>query len=218
MMAVAELGGGAAFLPSEDAVEVAHVVVSAFEADLGNGVGGVDQHPCGIAQAYVYDVVAQPPSGVQFEEAAEGALAHIGQVGQRLESQFVLVVVGDVFLHAEDATAVVFDVHLGVAGGGEGACIRAQRQRVEDVEELHQRREAVGDLAQSAQLAVDLHDGRHGERQSFLCFFHHAPYALERCLAEELVVVRRSVAEVELDGDLTDVFALALVLFPSVFE
>ena len=75
MMAVAELGGGAAFLPSEDAVEVAHVVVSAFEADLGNGVGGVDQHPRGVAQAYVYDVVAQPPSGVQLEETAEGALA-----------------------------------------------------------------------------------------------------------------------------------------------
>ena len=68
----------AAFLSSEDTIEVTHIVISALKAYLGDGLGGVYQHACGISHAYVDDVIAKPAACVQLEKAAECALAHVG--------------------------------------------------------------------------------------------------------------------------------------------
>lgn len=54
----------AAFLSLEDTIEVAHIVISALKTYLGDGLGGVYQHACGISHAYVDDVIAEPAACV----------------------------------------------------------------------------------------------------------------------------------------------------------
>ena len=118
MIIVSKLRWRASFLSLEDTVEVAHVVISALKAYLDDGLGGVYQHARSMSHAYVDDVIAKPAACVQLEKAAECALAHIGKVGQGFKSQFVHVVIRDVFLYAKNAPTIVFDVHFGVTGGG----------------------------------------------------------------------------------------------------
>ena len=118
MIIVSKLRWRASFLSLEDTVEVAHVVISALKAYLDDGLGGVYQHARSMSHAYVDDVIAKPAACVQLEKAAECALAHIGKVGQGFKSQFVHVVIRDVFLYAKNPSTIVFDVHFGVTGGG----------------------------------------------------------------------------------------------------
>lgn len=54
----------AAFLSFEDTIEVAHIVISALKAYLGDGLGGVYQHARGISHAYIDDVIAEPAACV----------------------------------------------------------------------------------------------------------------------------------------------------------
>ena len=41
----------------KDAIEVAHVVITALKTDFGNGLGGVYQQARGISQAYIDDII-----------------------------------------------------------------------------------------------------------------------------------------------------------------
>ena len=118
MIIVSKLCWRASFLSLEDTIEVAHVVISALKAYLDDGLGGVYQHARSMSHAYVDDVIAKPTACVQLEKAAECTLAHVGKVGQGFKSQFVHVVIRDVFLYAKYPPTVVFDVHFGVTGGG----------------------------------------------------------------------------------------------------
>ena len=63
-MAVAEFCGRTTFLSLKDAIEVAHVVITALKTDFGNGLGGVYQHARGISHAYIDDVIAEPAACV----------------------------------------------------------------------------------------------------------------------------------------------------------
>ena len=56
-MAVAEFCGRTTFLSLKDAIEVAHVVITALKTDFGNGLGGVYQQARGISQAYIDDII-----------------------------------------------------------------------------------------------------------------------------------------------------------------
>ena len=57
VMAIAELCRRTTFLSFKDAIEVTHIIVTTLKTDFSNCFGGVNQHPCGITQAYVNDVI-----------------------------------------------------------------------------------------------------------------------------------------------------------------
>ena len=67
MVILTELRGGTAFPLLEDAVEVAQVVETALETDLGNALRRVHQHTAGIAQSLLDDILAEVASGMELE-------------------------------------------------------------------------------------------------------------------------------------------------------
>ena len=168
-----------------------------------------------MAQTKVDDVLAEVATRVELEEAAERRGTHAGDVSQLGETDLVAVVGVDEGLHLMHATAVAGHLDLGEARGGERTGTLAARQLVEDGEELHEGVEPVLDAAQRVELTIDLHDSIEGEAKALLRLDHHLLHRVEGVAIEDGALAE---VDVELDGDLADVVALAVALLPDVFE
>ena len=215
MVVFAKFGGTAALALLEDAVEIAEVVEAAAVTDLGNGTVAVDQLSAGVAQTEVDDVLAEVAARMELEEATERRGAHAGDVSQLGEADLVAVMSVDEGLHLVDAAAVAGHLDLGKARGRERTGTLAARQLVEDGEELHKGVEPVLDAAERVELTIDLHNGVEGEAEALLRLDHHLLHRVEGVAVEDGSLAE---VDVELDGDLADVVALAVALLPDVFE
>ena len=67
-----EVLGGAAFLFLKDAVEIGDIVEAAVIGHFRNGLGGVDEHAGGMAEADLGQAVYKGIAGPLLEKAAEG--------------------------------------------------------------------------------------------------------------------------------------------------
>lgn len=83
----------AELLPLENAVKVRYIIESAFVGYLGYGVGGIDQQPRRMAQAYFVKAIDECFTGALFYEPAERRLGHIGYA-RHLSQGDRLVVIG----------------------------------------------------------------------------------------------------------------------------
>lgn len=215
MVVVAEGRGGATLLLLEDAVEVADVVESALVAYLRHVDSAVHQEARGMAEPNVDDVVGDGLARPHPEETAEGGRRHAGDVGEGLKPDFLLEVLVDVFLHPPYPLALgrVLDVGEGLAGkqvvvGLEGEFVQNLQQAQHAVES----RLRIGDVRQ---LAIKFHNGRQLEGNSSLGILEHRPEAAELVLGKELLAQQ---VERELNGNLVDGMALAVVLVPGVLQ
>ena len=215
MIILTELGGTAALALTEDAVEVAQVVETATIAYLRNRVGAVDELPASIAESQVDDVIAEVTACMELEETAERRGTHACNVGQLGQSDLILVVGIDITLHLLDATAVARDLDLGKAAGSKGACTVVLGELIEDGQELHEGVKAVLDLTERVELLIDVHDGVHGEAESLAGLEHHLLHRIEGIAGEDATFGE---IDVELDRNLTDIIAGALILLPDVLQ
>ena len=215
MVVFAKFGGTAALTLLEDAIEIAEVVEATAITNLGNGTIAVDQLTTGVAQTEVDDVLAEVAARVELEEAAERRGTHAGDISKLGEADLITVVGVDEGLHLMHTTAVAGHLDLGEACGGERTGTLAARQLVEDGEELHEGVEPVLDAAERVELTIDLHNGVEGEAEALLCLDHHLLHRVEGVAVEDGSLAE---VDVELDGDLADVVALAVALLPDVFE
>ena len=152
---------------------------------------------------------------MELEEAAECRWTHAGNIGQRVQSDFVHIVLGDEVLHLQHAARVALHLDLRETRSSQRAGSFTTRQFVEDGHKLHHRIEAVLLRAQRVELLVDAHDGRQGECQTFAGLFQHLTHTVEGVARQESVVAQ---VHIELDGNLADVVAVAGVLFPHVLQ
>ena len=152
---------------------------------------------------------------MQLEEAAEGRRTHTRNVSQRVQADFVHIVLGDIVLHFQHTARVALHLDLGIARSSQRAGTLATRQLVEDGQELHHSIEAVLHTAERVELLIDAHDGIHGERQALAGFIQHFPQAVEGVPREESVVAQ---VQIELNGNLADVVAGTGILFPDVLQ
>ena len=106
MIILTEFRGATALLLAENTIEIAQIIEPAAIADLRNRIGTVDEHPAGIAQSHVDDIIRQVTACMQLEEATEGAGTHAGDIGHVVETDLVHVVLTDVILHLQHPTAV----------------------------------------------------------------------------------------------------------------
>ena len=67
MIVLSELRGTTTLALLEDTVEVAEIIETTTETDLGNGVRAVDEHSAGIAQTEVNDILAEIATRVELE-------------------------------------------------------------------------------------------------------------------------------------------------------
>ena len=215
MVVFAKFGGTTALALLEDAVEIAEVVEATTVTDLSDGAVAVNQLSAGMAQTKVDDVLAEVATRMELEEAAERRGTHAGDVGQLGKADLVAVVGVDEGLHLMHAAAVAGHLDLGEARGGERTGTLAARQFVEDGEELHEGIESVLDAAERVELTIDLHNGVEGEAEALLRLDHHLLHRVEGVTVEDGALAE---VDVELDGDLADVVALAVALLPDVFK
>ncbi len=216
MIILAEFGRTATLLFLEDSVEIAQVVKPAAIANLRDGMRAVDQHPAGIAQTHVDNIVAEVTTRMQLEEAAERAGTHARETGHIVETDLVHVILADVVLHLQHPSAVAGHLDLGIAAGGEGTCAVASRQLVEDGQELHEGVVAVALRTQRVEQLVDLHDGRHREAETLTGLVHHHPHGCEGIAGKDAVLVGK--VELEVNGYLVNILADAVILLPDVFK
>ena len=83
MIILPELRWRAVLFLFEDTIEVTEVVKPTGIADLSNTLGSVHQHPTGIAQPKVNDILTEIPACMQLEETAERRRAHPGNPRHR---------------------------------------------------------------------------------------------------------------------------------------
>ena len=214
MVVFAEFRGATALTLLENAIEIAEVVEAAAEGNLCYGMGAVDQHAAGKAQSVVDDILAEVAPGMQFEETAEGRGAHACDIGYLREAYILAVMLVDEALDFLDAAAVAGDLHLGKAGRSQRTGLEL-RQLVENREELGKGVKAVLETTQGIDHLIDADNGLHRETESLLCLDHHLLHRIERIAREDARVVE---IDIELNGDLADIFALAGILFPDVFQ
>lgn len=211
----AEFRGGATAFALEDAVEVGDVVETAAIADFLDGEHASGEHPGGVAEAGLDDIVGERAAGVELEEAAEGSRRHEDDLGHGLEADLLVEMLVDILLHLVDAARVGDVPGAGETAGGEGAVIVVFGEIVEQLEEFQHAVEIILGLGDLHQAGVIAHDRAGAESHAVSGAFAecgHRPHLvlLEKDLSEELGL--------ELDCDLADFLALALVLLPDMLE
>ncbi len=211
-----ELRWRASFFASEDAVEVAYVVISAVEADLGYRLAALNEVAAGVSEPYVDDIVAEGLARVLLEEAAERARTDASHIGAVLQFHLVHIVFFYIFYDLRHAFVVVLLLVACVALGGELAVAAVCGELVEYADEFQGHVATVGSLAQIDKVFVDIHYRSHIEHYSLACVGQHTAYRLERIGAQQ--AVDGVVYGVELYRYLKDVLALAFVLPPCVFQ
>jgi hypothetical protein len=119
---------GAAFVLTEDLVEVGNVVKSASVGDLRYRLGGVYQHSGNMSQAYLRELFGEGETRMLFYEAAKGGFGHMGQPGDLAEGDGLAEFLVYIIEYLLEAAAVIIDRLFakcdvgqqgGVPGGGQ---------------------------------------------------------------------------------------------------
>lgn len=215
MVVLTEFRRTAALLLPEDTIEIAQIIEATPIAYLGYGMGAIYQHPTGIAQSHINDIITEVTTRMQFEETTECTGAHPCQTGDISQTDLVLVILVDIVLHLQHPTTVARYLHLGITAGGKGTGTVALRQFVEDGQELREGIETVFDSTQGVEHVIDLHDGIQREAKSLAGFVHHLTHGVERIAREETIVGE---VKLEMDGYLMDTLAGTDILLPHVFQ
>ena len=118
MVIFPEFRGAATLFLAENTVEVAQVIEAAAVADLRYRMRTVDEHPTGIPQSHVDDVIRQVTARMQFEEAAEGTGTHARYICHISQTDIIHIVLIDIVLHLQHPSAVAGHLHLREAAGG----------------------------------------------------------------------------------------------------
>lgn len=106
MVVLPEGRGGTVLLFLEDTVEITEVIESTGVTDLRNTLGCVYQHPAGIAETDVNDIVTEVTSCAQLEEAAECRGAHPCDIRQYGKTYLIRIVLVDIVLDFQYTTRV----------------------------------------------------------------------------------------------------------------
>ena len=215
MVVVAECCRRTSLLLLEDTIEVADVVEAAAVANLSNAGMRIDEQASGIAQADVDDVVADGLACPGAEETRESSWSHSGDVSKGLQTYLLLEVLVDMFLDGTNATTLRLVLHVGKRLAGQEMIVVLQREFIEDFEQGEHAIETGLSRCDARYLAVQLHDCRQFEGDASLCILEESTQAGELILLEELLA--KQVGR-ELNGNLVDGMALAVVLVPHVFQ
>lgn len=212
-MFFAEVFGDEAFSFFEDAVEVGEAGEAAFEGDLADGGGGVDEETGGVADADVVQVVDEGDAGLGLKETAECGFGHLNEIGGFGETDGAAEIFVDEVDDLLDPLAIVVD-QFGVIGYifAEGAGVGRERKLVEDGHQLEHGVEPFL-FRQGFEPGRDAFDGPARERDAF-------ERALEKTTDKiQLIALQEDLMKqvaVELDRELVDLFAFAFMGKPGV--
>lgn len=215
MVVVAEGCGRAAFFLLEDAVEVTDVVEAATVANLCNAGVGIHKLAGSIAETNVNDIVADSLACTRAKETGEGSWGHSCYIGKGLQTYLALEVLVDVLLDSTHATALGRILHVGKRLAGQQVIIVLKGELVEYLEQGEHPVEAGLSRSDVRYLAVQLHDSRQLEGNTSLGILEEGAQARELVLLKELLTEQIGR---ELNGNLMDGMALAVVLVPHMFQ
>jgi hypothetical protein len=103
----------------ENAVEIGHVIKTAFVGYFPDGVGSVYQHPRYMAQPYVGQAFGKRIPGMYFDEPAEGCFGHIGYFGYFREADLFGEMIIHVLEYPFQPPAVVGNIFFHEGGVGQ---------------------------------------------------------------------------------------------------
>ena len=72
VVVLTKLGRTTPFTLLENTIEIAEIIKTAIETDLGNRVCAINKHTTGIAQTKVDNILAKIPPCVELKESTEG--------------------------------------------------------------------------------------------------------------------------------------------------
>ena len=200
---------------AEDTVEITEVVETTMVTNLRDRVGTVNEQSAGMTQTQVDDIVAEVTTGVEFEEPAEGRVAHTGDVGNGRETDLFAEMGIDVTFHLLNTSAVAWQCYLRKTRRRERSRPFTPGELVEDGHKLHEGIEAIFYAAESVEFAIHLHDGIEREAEALLGFYHHLLHRIEGVAVEDAI---GGEVDIKLYGDLADIVALTVALFPDMLE
>ena len=97
----------------EDPVEVGKIIETAVITDFGNGTGRVHQQTSGKPQTDINDIVGKSLPRAQPEEAAERNGRHTYHIRQHIQTDILLIMIGNVLLHLLYSPAIRECFYLG---------------------------------------------------------------------------------------------------------
>jgi len=139
---------------------------------------------------------------------------HSHDVGQIVEPDLLSVMMIDIFINLAYPPAIGIILDMGKGGAGECMAVVTKREFVKDGQQLYYGMKTGFLCGKGIKHRINLHDGFHGEVDTFLCITEHLPNTAKLILVNK--VTEKEVFR-KLDGNFPDIFGGALMLFPYVF-